>query len=310
VKWLSSAPANLMVMGEHSVVAGYNAIAVAINQRLFIEWQTRDDDLIIIESELANHQTNLVEMSNHPKLQWVMQTLSYFKAELTTGLNITIKSEFKPTLGLGSSAAVLAAMLGGIQFYLKSNPSLTDNFKIGLSIIHAIQKRGSGTDLAVSLAGGMILFNPKPLQIKPIKNTPKLSLSLIYCGYKTPTTEVLEQVKQQWKNQPNLLNSIYKLMGEITDLAFSALENHNLTEFYQLVNTYQGLMDTLGVNDATLSQIIYQTRAMPDILASKISGSGLGDCVLTFGQLSTNHNFTSAFSVQLETKGMTCTLIE
>jgi len=45
-------------------------------------------------------------------------------------------------------------------------------------------------------------------------------------------------------------------------------------------------MDALGVNDATLSEMIWRLRAQPTILGAKISGSGLGDCVLGLGELS------------------------
>jgi mevalonate kinase len=51
----------------------------------------------------------------------------------------------------------------------------------------------------------------------------------------------------------------------------------------RLMNIYQGLMDALGVNDYTLSDIIYTMRASADIYGAKISGSGLGDCVIALG---------------------------
>jgi mevalonate kinase len=46
---------------------------------------------------------------------------------------------------------------------------------------------------------------------------------------------------------------------------------------------YQGLMDALGVNDLALSDIIYSLRKSEVILGAKISGSGLGDCVIALG---------------------------
>ena len=46
-------------------------------------------------------------------------------------------------------------------------------------------------------------------------------------------------------------------------------------------------MEDLGVCDDTLSDIVTTLRSMPDILGTKISGSGLGDCVLGIGTLTT-----------------------
>lgn len=289
MKWLTSAPANLMIMGEHSVVYGHNAIATAIDKRIYIEWQTRDDNKIIINSALAQYQTTLDNLEDEAKLQWVIACLNYFKPQLKHGLDIKITSEFDATLGLGSSAAVLAAMLGGLQFYLQQDLAVSDNFKIGLRIIKQIQQRGSGTDLAASLTGGMILFEPN--QHKITKLPPPLKLNLIYSGYKTSTSKVLDLVQKHWQAQPQLLSSLYKQMGATTEQSFKALCKNDINSFYQLCNSYHGLMDSLGVNDLMLSRIIYETRNMPNISASKISGSGLGDCVLAIGELSISCDF-------------------
>ncbi|PLA74135.1 GHMP kinase [Hydrogenovibrio sp. SC-1] len=288
VKWSSSAPANLMLMGEHSVVYGHTAIACALSQRIHIDWQTREDDQILIQSTLGHYQTTrqaLPECHAPSKLIWVIRCLQHYQIKLKTGLSITIKSDFSDTLGLGSSAAVLAAMLGGLDYFVADKPvSLGQQFATGLKIIHKIQGRGSGTDLAASLHGGIIHFQPKTQQIDQLAT--HLDLSLVYCGYKTPTAEVLQQVVQDWAESPAQLQKLYQLMGDTTQLAYHALCQQNWNQFSQQLNRYQGLMDTLGVNDATLSHIVYSLRQDPNISASKISGSGLGDCVIALGKMS------------------------
>jgi len=281
VKWTSNAPANLMLMGEHSVVYGHKAIACGLSHRLSINWSTRDDHQIHISSSLGNHITDIQTLSEHPNLKWVMACLQHYQAKLTTGLNLKIESDFSSTVGLGSSAAVLAAMLGGLNHFTRENASLDTLFDIGLSIIQSIQSRGSGTDLAASLQGGVILFDPQNRSIQKLSTD--FPISLVYCGYKTPTANVLEKVATDWKNQPDLLQHLYQIMGQTTEVAYQSLTHNNIDTFYQLVNTYQGLMDALGVNDATLSHLVYQLRQDREIHASKISGSGLGDCVIGFG---------------------------
>jgi len=277
-----------MLMGEHSVVHGHSAIACALTQRIHIDWQTRDDDQIIIYSELGHLQTTRQALpGNLPpsKLIWVIRCLQHYHSQLKTGLSITIKSDFSDTLGLGSSAAVLAAMLGGLDYLLENTPiSLRQQFATGLKIIQQIQGRGSGSDLAASLHGGIIHFQPETQQIDPLSI--HLDLSLVYCGYKTPTAKVLQKVAQSWSETPNQLQHLYQLMAETTQLGYQALCQQNWSQFSQQLNRYQGLMDTLGVNDATLSHLVYALRQDPNITASKISGSGLGDCVVALGRMS------------------------
>lgn len=306
MKWSSSAPANLMLMGEHSVVYGHKAIACSLNHRLSIHWSTRDDYEIHIISTLGHHITDTKTLAEHPNLKWVMACLQHYQSKLTSGLNIEIETDFSSTVGLGSSAAVLAAMLGGLDYITQEKASLKTLFDTGLKIIQSIQGRGSGTDLAASLHGGIILFDPQNQTIQ--KLACDFPISLVYCGYKTPTATVLEKVATDWQDQPELLQHLYQIMGQTTEAAYQSLANNHIESFYKLVNTYHGLMDALGVNDATLSHLVYQLRQDREVEASKISGSGLGDCVIGFGimQPQTLANYESILA-HLSTEGLSIT---
>lgn len=294
-QWQSQAPANTMILGEHSVVYGHAAIACAIDQFMTIDWQQRTDNEIHIHSELATFTTQLNSIENYPKLQFVIKALQAFQPHLAHGLNITIHSDFSSTIGLGSSAAVLAAMLHGLKTITQQTLSTEELFKIGHTIILDIQKRGSGTDLAASLMGGGIFFEPatnSESNAKITKLTLNIPLSLIYVGYKTPTSEVLAQVAKQWQEKPDALNALYQQMGELTQEAFKTLQKTPLRDaraknlnFYHAIIQYQALMEQLGVSDPTLNRIVGLLIRLPTIHAAKISGSGLGDCVLGLGTI-------------------------
>ncbi|MEA3405755.1 MAG: mevalonate kinase [Pseudomonadota bacterium] len=300
MNWLSSAPANLMLLGEHSVVYGHPALACAVNQYIEIHWSKTDDNTICIESALANFQFTLNELKHfeqhseldHPQLRFVMHALKAFSPYLNHGLHLEIKSEFSSTIGLGSSAAVLAAMLHGLNQITQQQLDNLQLFNLGHEIILTIQGRGSGTDLAASLTGGVVLFEPKSanrpahIQKLPESISQNLPLTLIYCGYKTPTADVLKMVADNWQSKPDQLTQLYALMGETTKQAYQALLNGQMEHFYAFSEIYQDFMDSLGVNDKTLQMIIEKMSDCKTIFASKISGSGLGDCVLGFGSLS------------------------
>lgn len=301
--WISTAPANLMLLGEHSVVYGHAALACAVDQTIQITWSKTEDSSICIRSALASFEFTLEELKqfaldpeqhsqlDHPQLRFVMHALKAFALDLEHGLHIEIESEFSSTIGLGSSAAVLAASLHGLNQITTQNLATLELFNIGHKIILAIQGRGSGTDLAASLTGGIVLFKPAktstPAYIENLADTflEKIPLSLIYCGYKTTTAEVLKHVAEQWQSEPEHLKRLYNLMGETTKQAYQSIVKDRPEPFFALCEVYQDLMDALGVNDATLQTIIEQMRACKSIHASKISGSGLGDCVLGFGEL-------------------------
>jgi mevalonate kinase len=66
--------------------------------------------------------------------------------------------------------------------------------------------------------------------------------------------------------------------------AADAVAMQDWTTLGLMMNTAQGLLDALGVNNAALARIVYDLRADAGILGSKISGSGLGDCAVGLGR--------------------------
>ncbi|QKI88668.1 mevalonate kinase [Thiomicrorhabdus xiamenensis] len=293
-RFISKAPANTMLLGEHSVVYGQPALACALDQWIEIEWQQREDQKVLIFSEIAQHTCDLQQLEIHPKLRFIGLALKHFQSallQLGHGWELRVLSEFPSTIGLGSSAAVLAATLAGLNQITKSKLSKLELWQIGKEIIVEIQGRGSATDLAASLFGGVVFIQPPTeKQALKIESLPvNMDILLVYSGYKTPTAEVLEIVAQNWKAQPEMLDALYREMGQITQGAYHALTEHNWPVFYHSFEQYQSLMERLGVSDMTLDFLIAQLRACPLVWASKISGSGLGDCVLAIGEVYSKH---------------------
>jgi mevalonate kinase len=292
--FISKAPANTMLLGEHSVVYGHPALACALDQWISIEWQAREDDSIVIISDLAQYSANLHDLGCHPKLQFICLAFARFQNALLEkgfGWDLRVNSEFSSTIGLGSSAAVLAATLFGLNHITGNKLSKYELWDIGKEIIVEIQGRGSATDLAASLFGGVVYFQPpcdnKPLKIESL--SVNMDILLIYSGYKTPTGEVLARVAEEWQDRPNALHKLYQSMGDITQNAHNALIENNLPIFYRSFDQYQNLLEQLGVSDITLDFLVSQLRACPLVWASKISGSGLGDCVLAIGEVYSKH---------------------
>lgn len=297
----SSAPANVMLLGEHSVVYGYPALVAALPPRIMIHWQPRDDREIHIHSALANFSTSLDQLAEHPKLRFVLAAIRAFADQLNQGWDLTIDSEFPADWGLGSSAAVLAATLVGLEKITQSDLTVWQRFEIGHRCILAIQGRGSGADLAASLSGGLVYFEPSAQRITALNKS--LDLCLIYSGYKTPTAEVLAQVAAAWQNRPQQRDALYHAMANVTQQAYHALQTNQQTDFYRAVQQYQQLMQQLGVSDATLDTII--ARLQQQTLPAKISGSGLGDCVLAFAHLDKLEPY-ALLNTQISARGAKC----
>lgn len=278
-----SAPGKLFLLGEHAVLHNKKSIICAINQRIFIYVKPRKDSKIVITSALGDFTTTLEKISIKSPFTFILTAIDSNKHKLSNGFEIDIISEFSSTVGLGSSAAVTAAMTAAIFQLANENTSKRNIFDNGFSTIRKVQGSGSGADLAASVYGGLLLYRLFPLDIKPLKNL--YPVTVIYSGTKQSTTQVIKIVQEKETHFPTIYNNIFSIMEQSSEIAAQAINNNDWSKVGLLLNLNQGLMDAIGVNNKTLSDIVYTMRKDPAILGSKISGSGLGDCVVGLGQI-------------------------
>jgi mevalonate kinase len=309
----ASAPANTMLMGEHAVLFGHSALVCALTQRIYVRANKRTDGQIVIVSALGHFQCLLTDLpSQLPQespFRFVLQALAL--CDLAEGVQLEIESEFKHTLGLGSSAAVTVASLGAMALLTQGQFDTQAVMQLGIESIRKVQGRGSGADVAASALGGMVKFNAEPVSAQKVQlsehawhNAP--NLQLVYCGYKTPTPMVIEQVAQAALQEPQRFAQLYKHMGACIETAVKALNLEQWRTFSQSMNQYQSFMRALGVSDETIESIIQLAQKQAPLGAlfgAKIAGSGLGDCVLLLGSepLDWPH---AQMSVQIDPQGL------
>lgn len=301
----ASAPGNIMLLGEHAVLHGHSAIACAVAKRIHVELAPRNDAAINIKTALGNYHSKVGHCHVHPKLNFCLAAINLQNPK--QGFDLAIKSEFSHTVGLGSSAAVTAATLGALCQWQCQSTQAADIFAKGLQVIKTVQGRGSGSDLAASVYGGMLAYNVAPRNIEPLLTsaTALPQLDLFYVGYKTPTVEVLEMVHNYTKSQPALYASLYQHMQLTSSRAIAAIRAQDWQELGHLFNHYHGLMDALGVNDLNLAKIVFAARACAGVYGAKISGSGLGDCVVTIAANGTKININDEhIRMQIDPQGL------
>jgi mevalonate kinase len=144
-----------------------------------------------------------------------------------------------------------------------------------------VQGRGSGADVAASVFGGLIEYRAQPLQVTPfIGDYP---LTAWYSGFKTKTADAILQMEQRFKQTPKLYQHLYMTISQCVQDGVAAVRQHRWEELGKLMNVQQSLLDAMGVNLPILQTMVDTMRDQQTILGSKISGSGLGDCVIGLG---------------------------
>lgn len=277
-----SAPGSIMIMGEHAVLHAKPAIVLAIDKRVFVTLIPNNSNSkdITIQSSFGEHKCSINDIQVKAPFSYVLQAISLFKDQLTNGFSLLIESNISATVGFGSSAAVVSAVVASLLWFTnKSQPAAKEVFDIAKKVILLVQEqRGSGADLVASVFGGLNAYSVEPFSINKITNN--LTLLAVYCGYKTPTPEVIKIVQSKQQLNPELYNAIYNLMEYCTLDAISSLQNNNLVMFGKMMQIYHNLLGQLGVSDNNLNNICSELLKNKNIIGAKISGSGLGDCVI------------------------------
>jgi len=290
--YMASAPGSLMLFGEHAVLHDKQAIVCSINKRIKVSLSLREDRQICIKSgQLGSFNSSLDNLIVEWPFHFILEAIKYFTSELTEinfGLDLCVESEFAETLGLGSSAAVTVATLKTLyDCFLPEMKDLKNLFFAARNVIRKVQGIGSGADIAASIFGGIIAYKMSPFLIDKISN--HLPLVVIYSGSKTPTVDAIHHVNKLHKKYPHIFSTIYDAMDKCAIDAAIAIKNNELSRVGELMNIHQGLQDSLGVNNYVLSDLIYAMREHKHILGAKISGAGLGDCVIGLGEIMLDH---------------------
>jgi len=293
-----------MLMGEHAVLRGQPAIVCAISKRMKIELTPRADKAVLLHSALGEHETTLDELAPSDSFRFVLGALRTCRDDLKQGFELDIKSEMSHQMGLGSSAAVTVATLAALAGAQGKEPAPGYLLETGARIIRKVQGGvGSGADVAASTYGGCLRFYAESQEVVKLPKTPQLTV--LYSGSKMPTPEVIAIVAENRKKQPEMFAQLDALIGAVVQRAFEAAACGDWIAMGELMNVNQGLMDALGVNDAKLAELVFALREDPQIHGSKISGSGLGDCVVGLGKAMRRDWGVPSLAVQVDLAGAT-----
>lgn len=301
----ASAPGSLMLLGEYAVLYGKHAIVCALDKRITVTLTPRKDNRIEIYSSIhGEYSTALQQIKIEKPFQFVLAALHFYQAKMKHGCSIEIQSEFSDQLGLGSSAAVTIAMLVCLMSWLNIKIVPLELIRQGRKVVRLVQNLGSGADIAASVLGGVVGYQAQPLLAEKFHIT--IPITALYAGYKTPTVEAVKHVQSYFSTHPQLLRTITNSIGQCAVEGLALLRQKNWNKFGEMLNIQQGLMESLGVSDERLREMVKDLRKQKGIYGAKISGAGLGDCVIGIGNQLNNYQYkNSSSSVQLVSVQMT-----
>jgi len=286
LKVTASAPAKLILFGEHFVVYGEPAIACAIDLRVKVKAEERDDGLIYVESSdfdaecIFPQHNNGIESEAYRILKpiYIAAEKTLEALDVETGLKIEIDSQIPVAAGLGSSAAVAAATVKAVSTLLGETLSLKDICLIATEAERTVHSNPSGIDPTISTYGGVIIYSKKR-GIEKLKVGCGLNIIVCDTGIKRSTGDQVNLVGEIAREYPKVFDSMLKAAREIVLTASREIELGNLTSLGKLMNLNHGLLSAIGVSCLELDELVHTARKA-GALGAKLTGAGGGGCMI------------------------------
>jgi len=291
---IASAPAKIILLGEHFVVYGEPAIVMAIDKRVYARVEKRNDNRLHVRSMDLNlevffengsfrvEQGNLKEAKT--KFEPVKQAIEKVmeKHGQHVGLDIEINSTVPVGAGLGSSAAVIAATTAATGAILDVKLSKEDILRITYTAEKIVHGTPSGVDPAISTMGGTMLFQMdtgfKPLEVKT-----NIPLIIGDTGVERSTRVQVEKVRDLVDKYPRVTEHLMKAAREIVLRAIEALKENDLETLGTMMNINHALLYGIGVSDESLEWLANAARKA-GALGAKLTGAGGGGCMIALAR--------------------------
>ena len=271
---VATACGKLILCGEHAVVYGQPALALPLTDlraRVKILAQT---GFRLEAPDLQLHcSLQRAQMHRHPLETSIWQALDFFQVELNQ-VTIQVQSDLPMGCGLGSGAAVTAALFRALSIHLNHPITLQDE----LNFIHGIEKlyhgNPSGIDGEVIAREQALLFS-KGQKSKMLTFPAGFNLVLCNSGPAKPTHEVVAMVRRNYQQEPDKYAALFTEIGRITQSVQIALENTNISQLGSLLNKNHQLLQAMKVSSPRLDQLV-QIALEAGALGAKLSGAGQG----------------------------------
>jgi mevalonate kinase len=272
---ITSAPGKLILLGEHAVVFGRPAIAVAIDLRL---------RCMVTPSVEFRINGNVMDDSYRSYIQASMDRV--WRGD---PLSIRTRSELPSGSGMGSSAAVTVATLAALM-QLRGMFQQPRVARLGFEVESEVQGRASPIDTSVSTHGHGIFIDrekgkdhlwsmtmdERTWNIHHLR-VPRMTMVVGYTSIHASTGPLVDMVRSRVEENEWAREAVDRI-GDISLEGMSALRRNDLVRLGELMDEDHGLLSRLGVSCPELDSLVEAAR--PLSYGAKLTGAGGGGSMI------------------------------
>ena len=263
----------IILIGEHSVVYGYPAIAIPLKK-------------IEIECAIEEAKSNFFYDETDTLSVAIFTALKYLKKE-NVKIKYKITSQIPQKRGMGSSAAVSIAAIRAIFNYFREN--LEDELleKLVNTAEIVAHKTPSGLDAKTCLSDKAIRF-VKNKGFSYINLNLDAYLVIADTGIYGNTGEAIQNVKNLGSKAGLSLKKLGRLTDEMTRILTGNIENkkEKIKKISKIGEIMTAANTELGKLNITIekTELFVKTAIENGAAGAKISGGGLGGCVIALAE--------------------------
>ncbi len=294
------APGKLILSGEHSVVYGKPAIAMAIDRSAVFEVTPQAGDRISFDLPGVSDDESFTLMALRDLKRRVenkyreflsgdigigyvlaapadlfrfafINTLDGLHRKLDSGLVLKLRSSIPMGCGMGSSAATVLSELRAMGHYLRVDFKPEWYYEYSLEAEKLQHGKPSGVDSYISLHGGCARFEKGQATSIAL---PRMKMFMVQTGIpQSSTGECVMDVERRFRN-----SGIWSEFEAVTNAFADAILNNSVQKMHWLVRENNRLLEAIGVVPARVQQFIREVEAWGG--SAKVCGAGSvnGNC--------------------------------
>lgn len=279
----ASAPAKIILLGEHAVVYNQPAIAFpvpAVRARAAILANPLGKPgQVEIQSRQVDLQASLDELPAGHALQRLFAAFQQEAGiEQLPAMKVTITSEIPVASGMGSGAAVSVALLRALGLFVGLSFTPAQLAGMAYEAEKAYHGNPSGIDNTV-IAYEKPVYYLKGEPITFLSLPVGFNLLIASSGIPSQTIAAVSAVREKMEHQPVEIGGIIRQIGTLVQQAKTWVETGDAIQLGQACYQNHFLLQQLGVSTPELNNLV-NTARNAGALGAKLTGGGGGGNIL------------------------------
>jgi mevalonate kinase len=277
----ATAPGKIILFGEHAVVYGRPAIAAPLSQvraTAVIE-DSPIPGVRLIAPDLGADNVLADAAADDAVAAVVRQFQAAAGLPRLPDMTITVSSQIPIASGLGSGAAITAAVIRALGAHLGREALLTADWVS--SQTYEIEKIHHGTpsgidNTVVAYERPVFFVREQPRnRIETFVTAVPLRLLVADTGVRSSTKDVVGDVGRQWRADSRTFDEIFAGCGRIVLAARQAIEAGDVAQVGRFMTENHALLQKMTVSGPELDELVEAALAA-GALGAKLSGAGRG----------------------------------